>query len=140
MKAISPIVATVLLIGIVVVIAGIVNLWISNFFSSTKDMKKDAETQLVCMNTEIISDNTRYCNNYLSGVVYNSGMADIGNITIHVLYQNGTQQKTDLNTSLPAGHIIPFNVSISANYDLVIVLSNCTGKSSELTRSKIMTC
>ena len=140
MKAISPIVATVLLIGIVVVVAGIINLWTSNFFGSTKDIKKEAETQVDCLGAEIRSENIRYCNSYLSGIIYNSGMEDLGNITIYVIYQNGTQENRDLNTSLSAGHVASFNFTIGNNYDLVKILTNCTEKSIEANRNKIITC
>lgn len=140
MKAISPIVATVLLIGIVVVIAGIINLWISNFSGSTKDIKKEAETQVGCLSAEIKSDNMMYCNSYLSGIIYNSGMENLGNITIYVIYQNGTQQKFDLNMSLLSGHIASFNVTIGNNYNLVNILTNCTEKSIEAKRNEIITC
>jgi len=140
MKAISPIVATVLLIGIVVVIAGIVNIWTSNFFGSTKDIKKEADTQVSCLNAKILSENIRYCSNRLSGIIYNSGMENLGNITIFVIYQNGTQQISDLNTSLLAGNVISFNVTIGSNYNLVRIATNCTEQSVDFERNKITVC
>jgi flagellin-like protein len=140
MKAISPIVATVLLIGIVVVIAGIVNLWTSNFFASTKDIKKEADTQVGCLNAKILSENIRYCNTRLSGIIYNSGMENLGNITIFIIYQNGTQQISDLNTSLLAGNVISFNVTVGSNYDLVRIATNCTEQNVNFKRNKIILC
>lgn len=140
MKAVHPIIATVLLIAIAVITAGIVNIWISNFTDSTKDIKKEAEEQAGCMNAEISLENLNYCNNFLSGILYNEGMKGLGNLTLYVIYQNGTQQIVDLNTSLNAGYVVAFNITVNSNYNLVEILTNCTEKTAEAKRNKINTC
>lgn len=140
MKAVSTIVATVLLIGIVVVIAGIVNIWISNFFNKTKDIKKDAETQVGCSNAAISLDNAKYCNGYFSGIIYNHGMADLGNLTIYTLYQNGTLQKNNLNISISSGSVMSVNFTINSNYDMLQLVTNCTDRNDELKQNEISRC
>jgi flagellin-like protein len=140
MKAISPIVATVLLIAIVIVIAGIMNIWLSNFTKSTKDINSEAEGQTGCSNAKILFQNIKYCNGSLSGIIYNEGMGDLGNLTIYVLYQNGTQQKNDLNKTLNAGYMTAFNMTMNSGYSYVELLTNCTVHGTETIIDKIVAC
>lgn len=140
MKAISPIVATVLLIAIVIVIAGIMNIWLSNFTKSTKDIKSEAEGQTGCSNAKISFQSIKYCNSSLSGIIYNEGMVDLGNLTIYVLYQNGTQQKNDLNKTLNAGYMTAFSMTINSGYSYVELLTNCTVHGTETRIDKIAAC
>lgn len=147
MKAISPIIATVLLIALVVVTAGIVNTWVYNFTkTSTKDIKKEATEQAVCAKAEISLNSLRYCNNFLSGIIYNDGAIALGNLTLHIIYQNGSQEKFELNDSagdrlaLNAGYLATFNISVSSNYDSIIILTNCTDKTDEKERNEITAC
>lgn len=143
MKAISPIMATVLLIALVIVTAGIVNTWVYNFTkTSTKDIKKEA----VCVKAEISLNSLRYCNNFLSGIIYNDGPIALGNLTVYIIYQNASQQKFELNDSagnklaLNAGYLATFNISASSNYDSVIILTNCTEKIDKKERNEITAC
>jgi flagellin-like protein len=140
MKAVSPIVATVLLIALVIIIAGIINIWLSNFTKSTKDIKNEAETQVGCSNAKVSFQTIKYCNGYLSGVIYNEGMKDLGNLTIYILYQNGTQQKNDLNLTLNAGYMDKFNITVSRGYNLVELITNCTERGIEAKSSNIPAC
>jgi flagellin-like protein len=140
MKAISPIVSTVLLIAIVIVIAGIINIWLSNFTKSTKDINKEAEGQTSCSNAKISFQTIKYCNGSLSGIIYNEGMVDLGNLTIYVLYQNGTQQKNELNKTLSSGYMTAFNISINSGYSYVELMTNCTERGTETRSDKITKC
>jgi flagellin-like protein len=112
MKAISPIVATVLLIAIVVVAFGILNAWVFNFTkTSTGDLKTEGTRQTVCANSDVSFNVLKYCNNSLSGIIFNSGMIPLGNFTIYVIYQNGTQQLFELIILLEADFLwklVPF--------------------------------
>jgi flagellin-like protein len=140
MKGISPIVASVLLIALVVILAGIINLWISKFFSRTDDIKKDNDIQVGCSNAAIDIQNPKYCNNYFSGIIYNQGMVDLGNLTMYVFYQNGSLQHNDLNSSITSGSIMSFNMTMNNDYTIVKLISNCTGKPDEIKRNEISTC
>jgi len=147
MKAISPIVATVLLIAIVILTAGIVNLWIQTFTtSSIEDIKKEATEQFVCSKSELLVNYPRYCNGLLSGIIYNKGWVSLGNLTFHVIYQNASHQNFELNDSsgnklsLNPGDIAFFSINISDDYDFVILSTNCTGKFYNLKREQIDVC
>ena len=140
MRAVSPIIATVLLIALVVIVAAIINLWISNFTGSTKEMREEADTQLFCSKTEVSFGNMKYCNSHMSGVIHNSGTSDIENLVFFVLYQNGTQQINDLNKTLISGYVEVFNFTANSEYAIVGILTNCTDKDFSLKRNEISAC
>jgi len=139
-KAISPLVATVLLIGFTVAVAGIVVVWLTTFATtSTEDVGEKTETELYCAYGGIRISDLQFCNNYLSGILHNTNLIDIGNITIQITYLNATPAKTiylaQNGTSisgysemgLKPRELATFNVSIGgSNYNKVHVYTNCS--------------
>lgn len=147
MKAVSPIVATALIMAIVIIVAAILNLWIHNFTSSsTENIKDEATQQVACSKAELLIDNSRYCNGSLSGIIYNTGLVNLGNLTFHVIYQNASQQAFELNDSsgnklfLTPGDITYFSINISGDYTSLNLFTNCTGKTYDLNRERIDVC
>lgn len=138
MKGISPLVATVLLIGITVGIAGIIGYWISSFTqTSTKITAAQGELQILCSNAAVDLSSLKYCNNNISGIIKNNGRITIGNITLQVVFSNASQISLALNDSsgiylaLRPGQLASFNQSIGATssgqYSNIYLYTNCSG-------------
>ncbi|MBI2545260.1 MAG: hypothetical protein HYW22_01515 [Candidatus Aenigmarchaeota archaeon] len=151
MKGISPLVATVLLIGITVGIAGIVGFWISGFTTTaTRTTTAQGQLQVLCSNAAIDVSNLKYCNNNVSGIIKNNGRITIGNVTLQVTFLNGTTVSSALNDTqgnflaLRPGQLSTFNQSIGASssgqYDKLYVYTNCSGVTDIAASSDIVTC
>jgi flagellin-like protein len=136
-KGISPMIATVLLIAFTVAVAGIVSVWITGFtMTSTSQVTEQSNIELYCSYGGIAVSNLKYCNTYLSGIVENTNLVDIGNVTMQIIFDNSTTQKFYLyknnNTSLGFMAIKPreldsFNLSIGgSNYNIIHVYTNCS--------------
>lgn len=142
MKAISPLIATVLLIAFTVAVAGIISTWLSSFTTTTTEtVKKQSETQVTCVYGSINLKSLKYRTPYLSGAIENNGQIAIGNITLNILYQNASSEKIGLcmfgnntaatcsvsNFSLSVSEYKSFNVSIGgSNYDEIRATTNCS--------------
>lgn len=145
MKGISPLIATVLLIAFTVAVGGLISIWITGFAKTqTQAIGSQASTSISCSNGFLsFQTNLKFCNNYLSGVIINTGSITLGNISLTITYTNATAQKIYLqllgsslngtptccgNFSLNPNELSVFNVSIwGNNYDTIRVVSNCSG-------------
>lgn len=151
-RGISPLVATVMLIAFTVAVAGIVSIWITTFTkTSTTSVGEHSERELYCSYAGISMSSLRYCttNGRLSGIVENTNLVDLGNITLQIIYQNATSQKiylsqngsarSDASTmSLTPREQAAFNVSdVSSNYNLIHLYTNCTNAYHDATRSDV---
>lgn len=145
MKGISPLIATVLLIAFTVAVAGIISVWLTGFASTTtKTVGGQANIEIICTGGQISLKNLKCVNGYLSGDISNAGTIALGNITLQILYTNGTQHpKLYLslvgnsvnasttccgNLTISPAEKYRFNTSISSGYDKIRVLTNCTAK------------
>ena len=145
MKGISPMVAEVLLIALVVAVFGIIISWITGFTRvQIKTTNKQSSTELSCsyggikfMSTPSVTYNSTTGN--LTGAVENNGNVALGNIRLQILYNNSTLQTITISSELSPGDISYFNVHISSNYQMVRVTTNCTSPevSDELTSDEI---
>ena len=104
-KGISPLIATVLIIGLTVVLAALVAMWTTQFTKdTTKNVGAKSEQQLACI--EDVSLNIKgSCagNGYYDITVENSGIKDVTALNIR-LYASGTdvESKVDLaNSNVP---------------------------------------
>jgi flagellin-like protein len=144
-KGISPLIATVLLIAFTVAVAGIISVWLTGFTKTTTGtVGTQANIEIICNNGQISLSNLKYCNGYLSGDISNSGTITLGNITLQILYTNGTQHpklylslignsvSVDTtccgNLTISPAEKYRFNTSVSSNYDKIRVITNCTAK------------
>jgi flagellin-like protein len=144
-KGVSPLIATVLLIAFTVAVAGIISVWLTGFTRTTSEtVGSQANIQIICNNGQISLSNLKYCstNGYLSGDISNSGTIALGNITLQILYDNGTQHpKLYLsliggsvststtccgNLSISPAEKYRFNTSVNSNYEIIRVITNCT--------------
>jgi flagellin-like protein len=154
-KGISPLIATVLLIAFTVAVAGIISVWLTGFAATTtKTVGSQANLEIICTGAQISLTGLRYCSNYLSGDVSNSGMLALGNITMQIFYTNGTQHpKLYLslvgnsvnvstaccgNLTISPGEKYRFNTSVSSNYDKIRVIPNCTAKADEASSTDVI--
>lgn len=158
-KAISSLIATVLLIAFTVSVASIISVWLTGFTrSTTSTVSSQAEMDITCNNAQIALSTLKYCssNSYLSGDVSNSGTVALGNVSLQILYSNGTQHpKLYLsllggaissstsccgNLTLTTAEKYRFNISgINSNYDKIRVITNCTSRATDEASSSDVT-
>lgn len=139
-KGVSPLIATVLLVALVVFVAGMLSGWIPDFIRSITGGVNGKKIE--CSNAGIGVSNLRYCNGWLSGAIRNTNMIDVNNITMQVVFQNATPVQTiyltqsgtaassaESTLSLKPNEVASFNVSISgSNYYLIDVYTpHCPG-------------
>jgi len=153
-KGISPLIATVLLIAFTVAVAGIVSVWITSFTAtSTQTVSSHSETELICAYAGVKMSDLEYCsaNGRMSGIVENTNLVDIGNITLQIIYQNATSEKIYLclngsscaasgasTMALAPRERQSFNVSIGgSNYNKIHLYTNCTSAYYDLTSSDV---
>lgn len=154
LKGISPLVATVLLISLVVAIAGIVSQW-SNVFArdQTELVSEQATLSITCSYGNINLKDLRFqsASSRLSGSIENLGQIALGNVSLSILYQNASSQNVKLcndptgsvscsvaNLSLTVAERVGFNVTIwGSNYDTIRLSTNCTGVTDTATRGDV---
>ena len=150
-KAVSDMIATVLLIAFTVAVAGIVSVWIRDFTSTTTEqVSEQSAKELYCAYGGISVSSLRYCSGSgsLSGIVTNTNLVDLGNITLQVLFDNSTNQNIKLNRSssgvfmsLTPRELDSFNVSIGGdNYDMLHFYTNCSNVYDDAVRADVTTC
>lgn len=152
-KGISPMIATVLLIAFTVAVGGLISVWITGFTSTTtEEVGKQSETEIYCSYGGISVSSLSYCNYYLSGIVRNTKMVTIGNITLQIIFTNASVQKIYLcqngsactgasNMTLSPGEIASFNVSIGgSNYNKIHIYTNCSNVYDDVGSAYITAC
>jgi len=124
MKGISPIIATVLLIGFAVAIAGIVSVWSTTLTTSqTKTIGNQSKGQTVCTPSLSI-DQVKIFNNSNATVTYhNIGSQTITNIKVFATSNLGLNSTSASN--LDAGEMNITIVNITGNVNLVRVTGTC---------------
>jgi FlaG/FlaF family flagellin (archaellin) len=154
LKGISPLVATVLLISLVVAIAGIVSQWSTIFAKEqTEIVTEQSKTSITCSYGNINMKDLRFqtAQSRLSGSLENIGQIALGNLTLSIVYQNASSQNVRLcndpsgsiscsvaNLSLSVAERVGFNVSIwGSNYDSIKVSTNCTGVTDSASRGDV---
>ena len=142
-------IATVLLIAFTVAVAGIVSVWITGFTTtSTEQVSEQSAKELYCVYAGISVSSLRYCGGYFSGIVTNTNLKDIGNITFQIIFDNYTSQTIKLNKSsggvfmsLTPRELDSFNVSIGgSNYDKLHFYTNCSNVYDDATPADVTTC
>jgi len=148
-KGISTLVASVLLVAFTVAAFGIIVTWGTDFISSTtSDVSQQTDEDIDCIYAGISVSNLRYCNHYLSGAVENTEMVSLRNITLTVVFTNGTNERLKLNDTsgnfmqLDPGNLDSFNETIGgSNYDIIrISTSTCPDVSDSADSSDVTAC
>ncbi len=129
-KAISPLVAEVLLIGFTVAVASIVIIWATSFTrTTTSKIGGQAELQLICSNAGIDFYGSVIYNitsKILFGYIKNTGNAPLGNISFNVIYSNRTETFLNLIDELLPQNIKPFSLSVNQDFNMIYVTTNCS--------------
>ena len=141
-KGISPLIATVLLIAFTVAVAAIISTWLTTFTTtSTESVKEKADIELHCTYGGISVTYLSYCNGYLSGIVENTNLIDIGNVTLQVFYTNMSSLSVPLNISIKQREQASFNVSsVGSNYDRLHFYTNCSSVYDNAARTDVTAC
>ncbi len=148
MKAVSALIASVLLLAITLTIVFIISNWSTSFTAKqTGIIQGGSDTQIQCSSAGLAIDNVSY--NCTSGKLmmeaYNSGTKDLYDLKMQVLLGNGSSYtlNAEPNATMYSGDTqIVYNSSINVTFSLIdrVVLKsrNCplTAKS-ELDSSKI---
>jgi len=158
-KAVSPLIASVLLIAFTVAVAGIVSGWLQGFTrSTTSTVTSQSQTELTCSYAGMSLSAVKYgsSDSTLSGSIENTGQVGIGGITLQIFFTNGTGPNnirlctngtvfscSAANLSLVPREMTSFNVSSGstalAGIDKVRVFSNCSTVYDSVTSSQITT-
>jgi len=147
-KAISPLIATVLLIAFTVAVAAIVSTWLTTFtITSSESVTEKSEYELYCTYGGISVSDLKYCSGYLSGIVENTRLVDLGNVTLQIFYTNSSSKTIKLNKSsgglmsLQPREKDAFNVSgVDSNYDKLHLYTNCSSVYDDATSGDVTTC
>ena len=139
-KGISPLIASVLLIALVIGIAGIYSGWFTNFIKTiTSTIGKNEEIRIQCTYGEVSLRNLIYniTSENLTGEIENTDIIPLGNIDLEIFYNNVTKEDKDLNMTLNPGEKDVFNIAIGSNYQKIRVLTNCSNVYDELSSNYI---
>ena len=148
-KAISDMIGTVLLIAFTVAVGGIISIWITGFTTqSTETVTSQSNNALYCAYAGMSVSSLNYCGGYFSGIVTNTNLKDIGNITLQIIYGNSSSQMFKLNTSaggaamaLTPRQLDSFNISIGgSNYNKIHFYSNCSNVYDDATSADVTAC
>jgi len=143
MKGLSPVIASILLIALTVAVASIVGLWVSGFTrTSTKTIEEKSAKELVCTYggirfSSVPEPTYSTTTGNFSGAVENTGTIVLGNVKLQVIYDNSSLETINLVNVLQPGEVYVFNVSISENFEIIRVTTNCTNVDDTLERSDI---
>jgi len=140
-KGVSPLIASVLLIAVVIAVASVYSGWFTGFIKTITSMiKQSEETRIMCTYGGISLSNLVYNNtssHYLTGEIDNTDIIALGNIDLEIFYDNATKEEKDLNKTLEPGEKDVFNVMINNNYQKIRAVTNCSNVYDEVSRSDI---
>jgi hypothetical protein len=148
MKAVSVLIASVLLLAITLTIVFIISNWSSSFTARQAGIiQGGSDTQIQCSSAGLAIDNVSYncASGRLSLEAYNSGSKDLSDFRIHMLLTNSSSYalNPEPNATVSSGITQTFysssiNVSFSLIDRIVLKSGNCplTARS-ELENSKI---
>jgi flagellin-like protein len=147
MKGISPLIATVLLIAFTIAVGGIISIWLTGYTTTTTEIiSEESEARIACIGAGISLRDLKFNStiSYLTGNIENTGTVKLGDIDLHILYQNASVEKIPLcliggvaknctksNITLSQRDIVSFNVSSGSTYNKIRVTSNCSEATDE---------
>ncbi len=155
MKGMSPLISIILLVAIAVAVAGIISTWISSYTkTTTSQVGEKSSKEINCVYGDLSFQTVSYCNGYLYGNIKNTGMVDLSNITVQIIYANASFESIELcksgisvitcsqsNLTLKQGEEIMFNVSASSNYKKILTYSlTCPTKGDSIESSYVSSC
>lgn len=136
MKAISPIVAAVLLIAVTMTIAGVLAYWSSTF---VERQLPEVETQCKFANFIFESCSYNSSTQRINFILNNRRNIDLKNLTAYVSYPNNTVSSAiPLNATLLGNELKSFSIStIPSDFSSILIKTHCpeATASSTCTRS-----
>jgi flagellin-like protein len=154
-KAISPLIATVLLIAFVVSVAALVSIWLTGSVKFwTLLIGGRGEKEIICSHGGISLSGLGFCGSNLTGIVGNTGTIDLGDIVLYIIYTDHTSEKIEMctigntivnctvsNLTLVPAEQHSFNLPIKgSNYDKIRVATNCSGVYDDVTSNEVVVC
>jgi len=142
MRIVSTVTKTLFLIVLVIVVASIASILLPKLpLTSVKIAGNESGLGAQCQTAEIQITGVKYCDNYVSGEIFNVGNTDLGNISFMLFYTNTSIEKIYVQNNegsltkisyccsnflaIPQSNYI-FNFSIGgSNYDTLRVNANC---------------
>lgn len=136
-KGISPLVATVLLIGVTMAIAGLLAVFGQNLVSEQLSTSLDEPVAGECGFGNFVVDRCSYdpTGQTMTLVLHNVGTVDLNNVTASIDY--GTNiTNTPVLGSLASGSRIAFTAQgVESGFNKVVVLTSCVNVYKEITCS-----
>lgn len=103
-KAVSPLVAAVLLIAVTMTIAGMLAYWASGFVrQQTEAFSNQSTVTCTGANFRVYTCSYNSTSQQLKLILDNVGTINIKNLTANIVYPDSTVIAADLNSSLPSG-------------------------------------
>ena len=103
-KAVSPLVAAVLLIAVTMTIAGMLAYWASGFVrQQTEAFSNQSTVTCTGANFVVYSCNYNSTAQQLKLILDNVGTINLKNLTANIIYPDATVLASSLNSSLPSG-------------------------------------
>ncbi|MGC9309180.1 MAG: archaellin/type IV pilin N-terminal domain-containing protein [Candidatus Nanoarchaeia archaeon] len=137
-KALSPVIASVLLIALVLVLASIVFLWARGFISEQIE-KFGQPVEEVCKNVEFEVDLYRQPNVGLTIEVANRGNVPIKSLDIKEI-EGGTSKVHKFRFPIDVGESKAENITINRNTETVKIYPAILGSIKDKQSNKIYTC
>lgn len=127
-KAISPLVAAVLLIAVTMTIAGVLAYWASSFVRSQITLFENQTATSECNFGNFLVYLCSYNTNTskINIILNNVGKIDLRDLVVYVIYQNNSISSFELNETLPSGGLKPFSLTgVSSDYSKISIKTYC---------------
>ena len=131
-KAVSPLVAAVLLIAITMTIAGMLAYWAQGFVRQQTDTFSNQTIISKCQfaNFEIYSCSYNTSAQEVRLILHNFETVELRNLTAFIVYPDGRVTNTNLNGTLPTGFIKSYTIpGVHTGYSSILVKTECPGLS-----------
>lgn len=142
-KAVSPLLAAVLLVIITIAVASIVNKAMTGFAEQqAQEIESSARTE--CYSVFLSATNPVFSNSSqaITMILENTGTADALVTRVQVIANNTEQASSEPLLSVPAGGVSPLTISsvsqaVYDDLDMVRIVSDCPDKSITLYKADI---
>lgn len=127
-KAVSPLVAAVLLIAVTMTIAGMLAYWASGFVrQQTETFSNQSTVTCTGANFRIYTCNYNSTNQQVKLILDNVGTVGIKNLTANVIYPDASIISVSLNGTLPSGGALKsFTVGgVTSGYSNIELKTEC---------------
>lgn len=129
MKGLSPLIATVILIGLTIVVAGILGVWASSFVSQRLETFQNTTPKCDVVNFQIFK--CTKSNNSITVIIDNKSPVSLNGFRFIFVYADGTVETKDNNETAEANSLKTYKITdISLeNIDTIIARPiECTAK------------